>query len=510
MTPNPLQGASLLIATIFISLGTFIQILDTSIANVALPYIAGDLAVSNNQGTWVITSFAVGNAISLPLTGELAKRYGAVRTFVTSITLFTIFSWLCGGAPTFPILIGARFMQGVVAGPLIPLSQSLLILNYPKEKTNVAISLFVMVAVVGPILGPILGGWITENYRWNWIFYINIPTGTLSALFVWRILKDRETPVTKPPFDWAGLILLIATVGPLQVLLDKGEQLDWFGSPVIWGLAVLTVIALSFLLVREFTARAPLLDLRLFARRNYAIGTLVTSLSYMCFFGAVVITPLWLQTQMGYTAFWAGLAVAPMGAVPLLLGLVVPRIMAVVPLRLIILTCFALFAFSYYIFSLNTTAINFQTLALQRLLFGVPLWIYFTPLVSMSLGGIEPSKLSSAAGLFHFFRIFSGGAGTALFAYAWQRRAAYHHARLAEMIDPFNVNVESLTGALRDAGLKGAANLDALNALVDKQAYMLATNDVFRAAAFLCLGAILFIVLFKKQKAPQGAPAVAD
>ena len=303
-----LAGRQLVLLTISLSLGIFMNVLDVSIANVAIPTIAGDMAVSADQGTWVITSFAVSQAIMLPITGWLARRFGEVRLYVMSTLLFTITSVLCGLSLNLPMLIFFRVLQGAVSGPMIPLSQSILLANYPEHRKGFATSLWAMTAVVAPILGPIIGGWITDNYTWPWIFYINLPIGIFSVVVTWMLISKKETPITKNPIDTVGLILLILGIGCLQILLDKGNDLDWFHSNVIVALGIISFISLSFLIAWELTDNYPVIDLRLFQGRNFAIGTIGLTMGFMVYFSNIVIFPLWLQTQMGYTATWAGLA----------------------------------------------------------------------------------------------------------------------------------------------------------------------------------------------------------
>src|SRR5579885_273422 len=309
----PLKGSRLILLTLSLSLGIFMNVLDVSIANVAIPTIAGDLAVSPDNGTWVITSFAVSQAIMLPLTGWLARRFGEIRLYVLSTILFTLASVLCGLSVNLPMLIIFRVIQGAVSGPMIPLSQSILLANYPDEKKGFATGVWAMTAVVGPIFGPIMGGWITDNYTWPWIFYINLPVGIFSAVFTWITLTGRETKTVKTSIDIVGLMLLIIGVGCLQVLLDKGNDLDWFHSNLILALTIISTIALSFLVVWELTDKTPIIDLTLFTGRNFTIGTIALTLGYFVYFSNVVIFPLWLQTQMGYTPTWAGLAAATVG-----------------------------------------------------------------------------------------------------------------------------------------------------------------------------------------------------
>src|SRR5205814_1355190 len=298
----PLTGGALVLGSVALSLATFMNVLDLSIANVSIPAISGDLGVSPDQGTWVITSFGVANAISLPLTGWLTQRYGQVRLFMVSVLLFVIVSFLCGLAPSIESLILLRVIQGAVAGPMIPLSQSLLLSSYPKEKAGTALAMWAITALVAPVVGPLLGGWVTANISWPWIFYINVPVGLGAAAVTWLIYRKRETATVKLPIDGVGLGLLVIWVGALQVMLDKGKDLDWFQSGQIVTLAIVAVIGFALFLVWELTDRHPVVDLRLFGRRNFWTSSLAMSLGYGTFFGNVVLLPLWLQQYMGYTA----------------------------------------------------------------------------------------------------------------------------------------------------------------------------------------------------------------
>src|SRR6478752_2054750 len=303
----PLEGSARLWGTVALSAATFMNVLDTSIANVSLPAIAGDLGVSPNQGTWVITSFAVANAIAVPLTGWLSQRFGQVRLFVGSVILFVIASWLCGLAPTMPMLIAFRALQGFVAGPMIPLSQTLLLSSYPRAAAGLAMALWSMTTLVAPVMGPLLGGWITDNITWSWIFYINIPVGIIAAFGAWAIYHKRESVRHQLPIDRIGLALLVLWIGCMQMMLDLGKEHDWFHSQLIVALAVTAVVGFAFFLIWELTDKHPVVDLRLFKRRNFWAGTLSVSIGYGLFFGNVVLLPLWLQQFMGYTATDAGM-----------------------------------------------------------------------------------------------------------------------------------------------------------------------------------------------------------
>ncbi len=497
---QPLTGIPLMLAMIGISLCTFMQVLDLSIANVSIPYISGGLAVSVNQGTWVITSFAVGNAIGLPTSGFLASRFGSVRTLCSSIILFTFFSWFCGGSFTFAMLLIGRFLQGFVAGPLIPLGNSMLIQIFPKEKKNLALALWAMIAVVGPIAGPILGGYLTQDYSWSWIFYVNVPFGIISYLLVRTTLKKYETKPEKGSVDYFGFVLLVLGVGALQVLVDKGEQLDWFRSPVIQTLCVISIISLTYLVIWELQNKKPLLEFKLFKDRNFCLGTLVASIIYMMLFGAIIVTPLWLQDYMGYTALSAGLAVAPMGIFPLLAAPLIGYLMNRVSLRMLVGICLLSFASAAYFYSFFTTDVSFAYIALSRILLGVGIAFYLGPIISLSLAKIAPEKLSSASSLFHFFRIFAGGIGTSLSVALWNRRATHHHSNLASELTPFDQRETNILSKLQSLDLKREASLETLNVMVDKQSYMLASNDVYYLFSFLFLLMFITIFFFRRKK----------
>jgi len=305
--PAPMTGGALALTAVALALGTFMQVLDGSIANVSIPTIAGDMGVSADQGTWVITSFAVANGVSVPLTGWLMMRYGVVKTFVAAVSLFTLASLLCGIAWNLPSLIVFRMLQGGVSGPMIPGSQALLISIFPSDKRGAALALWSMTTLVAPIMGPVLGGYISDNMSWQWIFLINLPVGTVCALLCWRNMKSRETATRKVPVDTTGFMLLLVWVGAFQVMLDTGKDADWFNSPAIVVLGLVALIGFTAWLIWELTERNPIVDLSLFRSRNFTVGSIVTCLSFGVFFGNSVLLPLWLQTHMNYIATWAGL-----------------------------------------------------------------------------------------------------------------------------------------------------------------------------------------------------------
>jgi DHA2 family multidrug resistance protein len=495
----PLQGASLVMGTIALSLATFMNVLDSSIANVSIPAISGDMGVSPSQGTWVITSFAVANAISVPLTGWLTQRFGPVRLFVGSILLFVIASWLCGLAPNIESLIFFRVLQGLVAGPMIPLSQTLLLGSYPPARAGSAMAMWAMTVLVAPVAGPLLGGWITDNISWPWIFYINIPVGVVAALVSWSIYHKRDPGPRKVPFDYVGLGLLVLWVGAMQVMIDKGKELDWFGSTQIVILAIVAVVGFAFFLAWELTEKNPIVDLRLFGRRNFAMGTLSISIGYGLFFGNVVLLPLWLQQYMGYTATWAGLAMAPVGLLAIVLSPWVGKNVGKIDPRRLTTVAFLGFAFVLWMRSRFSTEADFGTILLPTVLQGAAMAFFFIPLQSIIFSGLTPDKMPAAAGLSNFARITAGAVGTSLFTTAWDNRAALHHAQLAESVNRSNDAATATLGQLGAAGMSPDQASGVVNRMVDVQAYTLAVNDLFLLSAVIFLLLVLMLWMTKPQ-----------
>ena len=505
--PAPLHGTALLLGTLSLSLATFMNVLDSSIANVSIPAIAGDLGVSPAQGTWVITSFAVANAISVPLTGWLTQRFGAVRLFTGSVLLFVLASWLCGFASSLEMLVAFRVMQGLVAGPMIPLSQTLLLSSYPRAKAGTALGLWGVTTLVAPVVGPLLGGWITDNVSWPWIFYINVPVGLFAAGLTWSIYRKRETPVKKLPIDTVGLSLLVLWVGAMQLMLDKGKELDWFNSPVIVALAVVAVVGLVVFIAWELTDKHPVVDLRLFGRRNFAFGALALSVAYGAFFGNVVLLPLWLQQWMGFTATSAGFALAPVGILAILLTPLVGKKVAVWDPRLMATWAFIVFAFVLWSRSQFTTQTDLAHIMVPTLIQGAAMAFFFIPLTTITLSGLTPDRIPAAAGLSNFARITAGAMGTSIVTTLWESRAAMHHAHLTESLAAGDPRLTQTLGLLGDAGLSNGQALVQINRLIDQQAYTRAADDIFLASALLFL---LLIGLIWITRRPARSGSAAD
>ena len=503
----PLQGAELVMGTIALSLATFMNVLDTSIANVSIPAIAGDFGVSPNQGTWVITSFAVSNAISVPLTGWLTQRFGMVRLFTLSIILFVLASLLCGLAPNLELLILFRVLQGLVAGPMIPLSQSLLLQSYSKKKAGTALALWSMTTLVAPVMGPLMGGWITDNITWPWIFYINVPVGIIATFVTWNIYRPRETPTHKRPIDSIGLASLVIWVGALQIMLDKGKELDWFASPLIVALGLVALVGFAFFLIWELTEEHPVVDLSLFSRRNFWVGTLALSLGFGTFFGNVVLLPLWLQQYMGYTATWAGFIMAPVGLLAILLMPFVGKMAGKTDPRILSTFSFLTFALVLWMRSLFNTQADVWTLLVPTLIQGVAMAFFFVPLMTLIMSGLPPERIPAASGLSNFARITLGAFGTSIATTFWENRAALHHAQLTEAIDNASIATTQSLSAFSSLGIGREQALGYINRLIDQQAFMLSANDIFSfsSALFVALIAVIWLARPRSSTAPVDA-----
>ena len=505
----PLEGSARMWGTIALSAATFMNVLDTSIANVSLPAIAGDLGVSPNQGTWVITSFAVANAIAVPLTGWLSQRFGQVRLFVGSVILFVMASLLCGLAPNMATLIAFRALQGFVAGPMIPLSQSLLLSSYPKALAGLAMAMWAITTLVAPVMGPLLGGWITDNMNWPWIFYINIPVGIVAALSSWAIYRKRESIVHKLPIDKLGLALLVVWISAMQMVLDLGKENDWFHSGLIVGLAVTAVVGFAFFLIWELTDEHPVVDLSLFKIRNFWAGTLSISIGYGLFFGNVVLLPLWLQQFMGYTATEAGMVLAPVGLMAIILSPVVGKTVGKVDPRRYVTVAFLVLALVLWMRSRFNTQADFMTIMIPTVIQGVGMAFFFIPLMTITLSGLPPERIPAASGLSNFVRITAGAMGTSIATTLWESRAALHHSQLSEAVNPASPATQSTLSSMAAAGMSPQQALAQINGLVNQQAFMLAAADIFYLSAGLFLLLIPLVWLTRRQQAGGGADAAA-
>lgn len=503
---TPLKGGALALASVALALGTFMQVLDTTIANVSLPTIAGNLGVSADSGTWIVTSFAVANGVAVPLTGWLMGRFGVVKTFTCSVVLFTLASFLCGIAWSLESLILFRILQGAVSGPMIPGSQALLMAIFPASKRATALAVWSVTTLVAPVAGPILGGYISDNYHWSWIFLINVPIGLFCALVCWRMLASRETPTRKLPIDRVGVAMLIVWVGALQIMLDLGKNSDWFNSSTIVIAAIIAVIGFFAWLIWELTDAHPAVDLKLFKDRNFALGTIAACLGYAVFFANVLILPLWLQTQMGYTATWAGFVAAPSGLVAIVLTPIVARISGKIDARLLASISFVAFAISYFMRANYTTQADFWSLTVPLLVNGVAMSCFFVTMLTIQLDRIPPEKVPSATGISNFARITCASFAASIVTTAWDRREALHQSRLAEVVTETS---PAYRAAVEGVGHLGMTDLQAAAGITRQmvqQAYLLSSTDLFWISGWISV-AMIGLVWFTSR--PKGAPSAA-
>ena len=645
----PLQGGMLVIATIGISVVTAMTVLDSTIANVALPTIAGNLGVASSQGTWVITFFGVANAIAIPLTGWLARRMGEVRLYFWSTFLFVMASFLCGISSSLGMLIICRILQGAAAGPLIPLSQSLLLACYPREKRGIALSLWSMTIVLAPILGPILGGYICDNYTWNWIFFVNVPVGAvclvalripmagretataknpidtvglilliigvgclqlmldegkdkdwfasgyivilgvltvvgLVLLVAWELTEEhpvvdlslfrhrnftvgticislgflfyfagvvmmpmmlqtrlgytsmwaglslapilgpilggyicdnytwnwiffvnvpvgavclvalripmagRETATAKNPIDTVGLILLIIGVGCLQLMLDEGKDKDWFASGYIVILGVLTVVGLVLLVAWELTEEHPVVDLSLFRHRNFTVGTICISLGFLFYFAGVVMMPMMLQTRLGYTSMWAGLSLAPIGIFPVFLSPLIGRFAQRIDMRVIVTMSFLVFSAAFYLRTLFSPDVDFAFVLWPQVVQGIGVALFFMPLTSIIISGLDAKDIANASSLSNCTRVLAGSIGSSLATTMWERQEALHHVRLTESINPFNPAAQHGLNQLTQMGLSPEQAKVWVANEITRQGFLLGFNELFWLASIAFIG----------------------
>ena len=495
-----LHGAMLWVGAIILALANFIAVLNMTIANVTVPNMAGALGAASSQGTWVITAYAVAEAITVPLTGWLSARFGAVRVFSLSVVMFGVFSLLCGLSTSLGMLLAMRVFQGVAGGPLLALSQTLLLRIFPKEKSMQAMGLWAMTTLLAPVVGPVLGGWICDNYSWPWVFFINVPMALIFAAVAWSLLKRYEDPLVKMPVDKIGFLLLVIWVAALQIMLDEGKDLDWFSSDEIRILAAVAVIGFFSFLIWELTEAHPIVDLRVFRHRGFAASMFVLALAFGAFFGLNVLTPLWLQYNMGYNTTWAGLVVAWGGVLSVIFSPIAANLANRFDARwLIFIGCFWLGSDVLWR-SVATSDMDYWSICIPLFFMGVGMPMYYVPLTGLAMGSVNEEETASAAGLMNFVRTISGAFATSLVTTYWQDKSYIAHDQLAGISDSTGQLAAQVAGA---PALVGQAAREMFNGLVTSQSLMLATNGLMIAIAI-----IFFISAFAIALAPKAARTV--
>lgn len=503
--PQHLHGSALIGTIFLLALANFMAVLDLTIVNVAVPHIAGSLAVSPNEGTWVITSYAVAEAITVPLSGWLAQRFGAVRVFVIAASGFGLFSLLCGFAPSLGMLVVFRILQGFSGGPLMPMSQTLLLRVTPPRFAQMGMGLQTMTTIIAPIAGPLLGGTITDSIGWPWAFFINVPIAIFVSLMVWRLLRSREMSTTALPIDYVGLGLLVLWIGALQIMLDNGQDKDWFASPFIVTLAVIAAIGFIAFLIWELTDEHPIVDLSVFRIRTFSVMAGAMALTFGAFFATIVLIPLWLQTNMGYTATWAGYVMAYQGVLGVMMAPVAALLISRMDPRLLMSIGISILAAVTFWRSGFAQNMTFWQLVVPQLLTGLGIPLFFVPLLGLSVAAVPASKTASAAGLVNFIRTMSGAFGTALGTTAWDQATTGARVNLVGTLHQPQVTLHTL----QSHGMSAAQALQNFSDLVQSQAVMLATNRVTFVLAIILAAVAAGVWLSPKPKGAVSLSAAA-
>lgn len=496
-TGSGLSGTMVLLAGLVLAVSNFMVVLDMTIANVSVAHIAGGLGISPNEGTWVITSYAVAEAICVPLTGWLARRFGEVRVFVAGMIGFGLFSFLCGTSPSLGALVAFRIGQGLAGGPIMPISQTLLMRIFPKEKHALAMGIWSMTTITAPIFGPIFGGTISDNWGWNWIFFINVPIAVGCSVAAVAVLRNAESPTERMRVDGIGLMLLVVAVGALQIMLDLGRERDWFGSPLIVALALIAAVGFAFLIAWEWFEHEPIVDLKVFRHSGFTFSVAALVFTYGTFFASIVVIPLWLQSSLGYTATWAGYATAFNGVAAVFMAPVAAILSQKMDPRILVSGGIIWLAVTSLIriFWWSSDA-DFWTLAMPQLIQGAGMPFFFVPLTTLALGAVEEHEVASAAGVMNFLRTIAGAVATAIGVTLWENNTASVRSNLVSVMN----GTQTRMSALRSKGFGVEQSRAIVSQLVDGQAAAVATVHMFEISALVFLIAATIIWLAPKPK----------
>lgn len=499
---RPLTGTRLWVAAFGLALANFVVILDTTITNVSVPHIAGGLAISPSQGTWTITSYAVAEAITVPLTGWLAARFGAYRTLVVSLVGFALFSVLCGIARTIELLVVLRVFQGLCGGPLMPLTQTLMLRIFPPEKMGTANALWGVTTISAPILGPIVGGYISDNWSWPWIFYINLPVVVLCLGIIVKLVGRYETATERVRIDAVGLILLVLFVGCFQLVLDLGREHDWFASTMITGLAITAFVTFGAFVIWELTDPHPVVDLRVLRHRSLWVGLIAMALGFGGMFAMIVLVPLWMQSVVGYTASEAGHAMAFVGVFAVLMAPVAGKAFDRFDPRILITAGMLWLVMTSLLRSQWNTDGTFWDYAMPQILQGFGMPFFFIGLMMFSLSAVPMSEVASAAGLLSFMRTVAGAAGTALSTSMWDSASREARANLAGSLN----GADGAMAQMQAAGMEPEQARGVIERLVEAQAATIGSNHVFLVSAIVLFIAAWLVWLAPR---PQSLPGQA-
>jgi DHA2 family multidrug resistance protein len=501
---------------ITVMLPTLIEIVDTSVVNVSLDHIRGSLSAGIDESTWTITSYLVSNAIIIPITGWLSRYFGRKRYLMSSVALFTGSSFLCGSAWNLQSLVFFRILQGIGGGALQPLSQSILLETFPPRQHGMAMAAFGVGIMFGPIVGPMFGGWITDNWSWHWIFFVNVPIGILSILMIAFFITD-------PPYmkkqrmriDYWGLFFLTVGIGCVQIMLDKGQREDWFSSNFIVLMAAISAASLVLFFIVELFSENPIINLRVFRNVSFSTGNLVMFFAFFNLFGSIVLLPIYLQTLMGYTSFLAGFVLGPGGLATLIAMPMAGRLVNKVNPKWLLAFGIVVAASATYLMSDFTLDASFRTVIWPRIVLGVGMGFLFIPLMTLTLSTIKKEEMGNATAIFNLLRNLGGSFGVAFVTTLLARRAQFHHFRLNEHLSPFEtayrISAEKGAALLAQQGmagpLTGQGSLAMLYRGLLRQAQMLAFNDTFFITSLLMI-AVLPLVLLMKRARHDGPPGM--
>jgi len=495
-----------------VMLATFMEVLDTSVANVALPHIAGNLSATPEEATWVLTSYLVSNAIILPAANWLGRFFGRKWFLIVCIAIFTLSSAVCGAAGSLGMLIVARIAQGAGGGALQPIAQAVLMESFPPEKRGSAMAVFGLGVVVAPIIGPTLGGWITDNYSWRWIFYINIPIGILAVIMCNMFVEDPPYIRSQKPgrIDYIGFGLMAVALGTMQLVLDKGQEEEWFASPFITWFTILSVTATIVFVVWELRSREPIVDLRVLANRNFAVGTSLMIVMGIVLYGTIAMLPLFLQTLMGYPAVASGMAVSPRGFGAIASMLIVGRLINRIRGRYLVMFGFTVLGYSIYQFSKINLEISISSIVWPNIISGFAMGFIFVPLTTMALGTLSNEQMGNASGVFNLMRNTGGSVGIATVTTLLARGVQVHQAAMVSHLTPydpaFQERVRQLGGVASPGGTQRA--FAGIYGILVRQATVLSYIDIFRLLAFLCVLCVPATLLFARVKQKSGAVAM--
>lgn len=484
----------------------FMNILDTTIIAVALPSITGSLSATPAQGTWIYTIYAVCMAVMLPLSGWITQRFGEAHVFIFAVAAFTLTSWLCGLAPSFDALIITRALQGIAAGMMMPLTQTLLLRVMPGSP-SMAMSLWSMTAAVPPILGPIAGGLITDSIGWEWVFYINIIPGLLILPTAWRYLLPLGNAPRKVPVDVVGLVTLVLGVICLQLVLDQGHEKDWFASSLITTLAIAAFVLLGLFWLWERDESHPIAELSVFTIPTFTVASVMMAMFTIPFMAIMMLHSIWMQTSMGLTATWAGLVGAPMAMVPLLLMPFLGQKLATVNPRPWMVLGLTLFSAGIYLNSYWNNQIDVEHLVWARLLMGLGMPFVFAPMMTLVYRDVPQSLFSSASGLFNFLRMLAASMGTAIALSVWQTRTTHQRSYLSEQLYLGNPALDGTLGVLEQLGITELHSLALLEQQLAREAATLGINDMFIFCALLTFSINLLVLLVPNRAAPAAGHA---